>query len=223
MEAEPSSRVSMPLDIEAVAAYPVQASERSVELFAPSSLWTSAVTSWERHQRRPFRRSTRTITQGFMIRPNRINVALSRAMDRLIIVGARTRWPVAGPMHRVAQAFERELSLNSARLVDVSRLDEWSGSLPPSRPQGPRGGKPFTPTYDLPSELLSQAFHNTHPEPHPRPCSERLRQPGCARAGRPLAEASVAIITQRASFCASWRIGCHGPLTPRALPCDVII
>jgi len=33
MEAEPSARVSMPLDIEAVAAYPVQASERGVELF----------------------------------------------------------------------------------------------------------------------------------------------------------------------------------------------
>lgn len=72
----------------------------------------------------------RTITQGFMIRPNRINVALSRAMDRLIIVGTRTRWPVDGPMHRVAQAFERELSSNSARLVDVSRLDEWSGRPP---------------------------------------------------------------------------------------------
>ena len=34
MEAEPSSRVSMPLEIEAVAAHPVQASERSVEFFA---------------------------------------------------------------------------------------------------------------------------------------------------------------------------------------------
>ena len=33
MDAELSSRVSMPLDIEAVAAYPVQASERSVEFF----------------------------------------------------------------------------------------------------------------------------------------------------------------------------------------------
>jgi hypothetical protein len=31
MEAEPSSRVSMPLEIEAVAANPVQASERRVE------------------------------------------------------------------------------------------------------------------------------------------------------------------------------------------------
>ncbi|VIO79127.1 AAA domain-containing protein [Bradyrhizobium ivorense] len=86
-----------------------------------------------------FRR--RTITQGFMIRSNRINVALSRAMDRLVIVGARTRWPVDGPMHRVAQAFERELSLNSARLVDVSRLDKGNASPPPSRPQGPKGGR----------------------------------------------------------------------------------
>lgn len=80
----------------------------------------------------------RTITQGFMIRPNRINVALSRAMDRLVIVGARTRWPLSGPMNRVAQAFERELSLSAARLVDVSRLDEWNGGPPPSRPQGPK-------------------------------------------------------------------------------------
>jgi hypothetical protein len=34
MEAEPSSRVSMPLGIEAVATYPARASERGVELFA---------------------------------------------------------------------------------------------------------------------------------------------------------------------------------------------
>lgn len=85
----------------------------------------------------------KTITQGFMIRPNRINVALSRAMDRLVIVGARTRWPVDGPMNRVAQAFDRELHSNLARLVDVSRLDEWNGNPPPSRPQGAKGSRPF--------------------------------------------------------------------------------
>jgi hypothetical protein len=34
MEAEPSSRMSMPLEIEVVAANPVQASERRVEFFA---------------------------------------------------------------------------------------------------------------------------------------------------------------------------------------------
>jgi len=84
----------------------------------------------------------RTITQGFMIRPNRINVALSRAMDRLVIVGARTRWPLNGPMNRVAQAFERELSSNCARLVDVSRLDDWIGGPPPSRLQRSKGRRP---------------------------------------------------------------------------------
>ncbi len=38
MEAEPSSRVSMPLEIESVAANPVQASERRVKFFA-YGLW----------------------------------------------------------------------------------------------------------------------------------------------------------------------------------------
>jgi hypothetical protein len=85
----------------------------------------------------------RTITQGFMARPNRINVALSRAMDRLVIVGARTRWPLAGPMYRVTQAFAAELSSNSARLVDVSRLEDWSGNPPPSRPKGSKGEQPL--------------------------------------------------------------------------------
>src|SRR5216684_6730118 len=43
MEAEPSSRVSMPLDIEAVAAYPVQSSERSVEFFAQGLRLTGSI------------------------------------------------------------------------------------------------------------------------------------------------------------------------------------
>src|SRR3979490_2787324 len=43
MEAEPSSRVSTPLEIEAVAAYPVQASERSVELFAQGLRLTGSI------------------------------------------------------------------------------------------------------------------------------------------------------------------------------------
>ncbi|GAB9118074.1 AAA domain-containing protein [Bradyrhizobium diazoefficiens] len=85
----------------------------------------------------------RTITQGFMARPNRINVALSRAMDRLVVVGARTRWPLDGPMYRVSQAFARELSSGSARLVDVSRLDETSGHPPPPRSRDAKRGHPF--------------------------------------------------------------------------------
>lgn len=50
-----------------------------------------------------------TIRQGFMARPNRVNVAFSRAMDRLVVVGARNGWPSGGPMHRVAVAFNQEL------------------------------------------------------------------------------------------------------------------
>lgn len=80
----------------------------------------------------------RTITQGFMARPNRINVAISRAMDRLVIVGARTRWPIGGPMHRVAEAFERELSSHSARLLDPSRLYD---RRPPGRGPARKAGK----------------------------------------------------------------------------------
>src|ERR1700682_3343946 len=43
MEAEPSSGVSMPLEIEAVAAYPVQASKRSVEFFAQGLRLTGSI------------------------------------------------------------------------------------------------------------------------------------------------------------------------------------
>ena len=43
MEAEPGARVSMPLDIEAVAAYPVQASERGVEFFAQGVWLTGSI------------------------------------------------------------------------------------------------------------------------------------------------------------------------------------
>jgi superfamily I DNA and/or RNA helicase len=37
-------------------------------------------------------RSDKSNTPGFMIMPNRINVALSRAMDRLIVVGNKNVW-----------------------------------------------------------------------------------------------------------------------------------
>src|ERR1700682_1086389 len=43
MEAEPSSGVSMPLEIEAVAAYPVQASKRSVEFFTQGLRLTGSI------------------------------------------------------------------------------------------------------------------------------------------------------------------------------------
>jgi superfamily I DNA and/or RNA helicase len=63
-----------------------------------------------------------TIREGFMIRPNRVNVAVSRAMDRLVLVGARNRWPAGGPMNRVAVAFSSELAAGHAALVDATEL-----------------------------------------------------------------------------------------------------
>jgi serine/threonine protein kinase len=42
------------------------------------------------------------IKEGFMARENRVNVAISRAMDRLVIVGSSERWPEEGPVSRVS-------------------------------------------------------------------------------------------------------------------------
>lgn len=61
----------------------------------------------------------KTIEPGFMYRANRINVAMSRAMDRLVIVGASTRWRVRDPMGRVVNAFGRQCSLDQAHYVDA--------------------------------------------------------------------------------------------------------
>jgi superfamily I DNA and/or RNA helicase len=64
----------------------------------------------------------KTIVQGFMSRGNRINVALSRAMDKLIIVGASARWPADGPMASVAARFAKLVAnAEGAQLVAASQ------------------------------------------------------------------------------------------------------
>jgi serine/threonine protein kinase len=70
----------------------------------------------------PVQAGRATIREGFMIRPNRVNVAVSRAMDRLVVVGSRKRWPAGGPMNRVAAAFSSELAAGHAALVDATEL-----------------------------------------------------------------------------------------------------
>jgi serine/threonine protein kinase len=57
-----------------------------------------------------------TIRQGFMSRANRINVALSRAMDRLVVVGSMRGWPSEGPMAAVVSAV-RELEADGQATV----------------------------------------------------------------------------------------------------------
>ena len=48
------------------------------------------------------------IREGFLSSPNRINVAASRAMDRLVIVGARRRWIDGSHVGRLVNAFARQ-------------------------------------------------------------------------------------------------------------------
>lgn len=67
----------------------------------------------------PTEAGVRRIREGFLTTPNRINVAASRAMDRLVIVGARGRWMPQGPMGRMADAFERQVIKGNARSIHV--------------------------------------------------------------------------------------------------------
>jgi len=79
-----------------------------------------------------------TIKQGFMAQPNRLNVAMSRAMDRLVILGARLRWPQAGPMAAVADQFLLQVDAGQAEILDAASLKATglgSADLAPSRSQ----------------------------------------------------------------------------------------
>jgi superfamily I DNA and/or RNA helicase len=62
------------------------------------------------------------IQEGFLSAPNRINVAASRAMDRLVIVGARKRWRSEGPVGRLAEGFGRQIKADSASVVEIETL-----------------------------------------------------------------------------------------------------
>lgn len=55
---------------------------------------------------------------GFLGHPERINVALSRAMDRLVIVGATAMWRdrKGTPLHRVVEEFRRMYTIGEASI-----------------------------------------------------------------------------------------------------------
>jgi superfamily I DNA and/or RNA helicase len=63
-----------------------------------------------------------TIAPGFMGRKNRINVALSRAMDRLVIVGAKGRWRDGTPLGLVSVGFDEEDRNGGATIVDCVEI-----------------------------------------------------------------------------------------------------
>lgn len=72
----------------------------------------------------PMQNGSKTIRPGFLAKPNRINVAISRAMDRLVIVGSLKRWEMDGPMDRIARAFASNIEAGHAREVDALALLE---------------------------------------------------------------------------------------------------
>lgn len=72
----------------------------------------------------PMQGGTRTIRPGFLAKANRINVAISRAMDRLVMVGSLKRWEEDGPMDRIAKAFASSVQDGHAREVDALALLE---------------------------------------------------------------------------------------------------
>lgn len=63
-----------------------------------------------------------TINPGFMAKKNRINVALSRAMDRLIIVGAKSGWREGSPLSSVSLGFDEEVKAGDALVLDSIKL-----------------------------------------------------------------------------------------------------
>ena len=67
-------------------------------------------------------RGASTIQPGFMAKKNRINVALSRAMDRLVIVGAKAAWREGSPLGAVSAGFDEEVKGGDAMLLNASEL-----------------------------------------------------------------------------------------------------
>ncbi len=66
----------------------------------------------------PFYAGVPTIRPGFMARKNRVNVAVSRAMDRLVIVGAQAAWKPGTPLGRIVEAFLEEVKGGEAVTLD---------------------------------------------------------------------------------------------------------
>jgi serine/threonine protein kinase len=59
-----------------------------------------------------------TIADGFMREPNRLNVAISRAMDRLIMVGASKRWRKNSPLDLIATEFAHQIEEGNAEIIN---------------------------------------------------------------------------------------------------------
>ena len=66
----------------------------------------------------------RTIRDGFLSTPNRINVGLSRAMDRLVIVGNRKSWKPGTPVNDAALSFSSLHHQGQSRVISANTFSE---------------------------------------------------------------------------------------------------
>lgn len=80
-----------------------------------------------------------TVREGFLSRSNRINVAVSRAMDRLVIVGGNTRWRQGGPMRRLADNFAKALTNGEAVMRSASDVVSAATGTPRGKKTSPGG------------------------------------------------------------------------------------
>ena len=64
-----------------------------------------------------------SIRQGFLSKPNRINVAMSRAMDRLVIVGSKKGWPIDSPLQKLSAEVDSEAKKGFARVINMEDLE----------------------------------------------------------------------------------------------------
>lgn len=80
-----------------------------------------------------------TVREGFLSRGNRINVSISRAMDRLVIVGSNARWPQGGPMRRLVDNFAKALGRGEAAVVRASDLLSATKNAPRTKKKNERG------------------------------------------------------------------------------------
>ncbi|MFO1036188.1 MAG: AAA domain-containing protein [Geminicoccaceae bacterium] len=78
----------------------------------------------------PMEAGVRRVREGFLTTPNRINVAASRAMDRLVVVGVRGRWFSQGPMGRIAEAFGRQVARGMARAISAEEIVGRAAAAP---------------------------------------------------------------------------------------------
>jgi hypothetical protein len=88
----------------------------------------------------PMEAGVKRIQEGFLSVPNRVNVAASRAMDRLVIVGARRRWRSKSPIGLFNQAFEKQIAPGFASAVPVeSLLDRGTRTTAPPQQTATEG------------------------------------------------------------------------------------